>query len=265
MTRLERLLRETNYPESETRFIVEGFTHGFEIGYRGNMDVKLTSPNLKLNSQREYIILWNKVMNQVKLGRYAGPFKEIPFKNEHYIQSPIGLVPKDGGRHYRLIFHLSYARGSRKSVNANTPQELCMVKYPDFNKAIELCLEEGKSCRISRSDMKSAFRNLCIRRQDFWLLIMKAKSPLDCVTYYFLDKCLAFGASISCSHFQRFSNCVSHTLRCKTGKKNVNYLDDYLFISLLKYLCDSQVECFIELCNYISFLVNLDKTFWGTT
>ena len=34
----------------------------------------------------------------------AGPFKKVPF--EHFIQSMIGLVPKDNRRAVRLIFHL---------------------------------------------------------------------------------------------------------------------------------------------------------------
>ena len=173
------LLKETRYPEDERKFLIEGFTNGFEIGYRGNMKARMTALNLKLNSPQERIILWNKVMNEVKLKRFAGPYKDIPFKETHYIQSPIGLVAKDGGKDHRLIFHLSYPHGKGTLVNDNTPDELCTVRYPDFNDAIKLCLQEGRGCRISRSDMKSAFRNLCIRRKDFWLLIMKAQSPLD--------------------------------------------------------------------------------------
>ena len=46
-------------------------------------------------------------MKEVKLGRYAGPFPTIPYE-EDFIQSPIGLVPKDQGCDTRLIFHLSY-------------------------------------------------------------------------------------------------------------------------------------------------------------
>ena len=166
---------------------------------------------------------------------------------------------------YRLIFHLSYPRGKGTSVNANTPEEYCSVRYPDFSKAIEICLKEGRNCKISKSDMKSAFRNLCIRRKDFWLLIMKAQSPLDGRYYYFIDKCLALGMSISCSHFQRFSNSIAHIMRVKTGNENVNFLDDFLFVALWKYLCDAQINKFIELCNFISFPVNIEKTFWGTT
>ena len=49
-------------------------------------------------------------------------------------------------------------------------------------------MAEGKNCNISRSDAKSAFRNLCMRPEDWWLLIMKAKSPFDGKFYFFIDK-----------------------------------------------------------------------------
>ena len=54
-------------------------------------------------------------------------------------------------------------------------------------------------------------------------------------------------------------------MKYRTGKENVNFLDDYLFAALWKFLFDAQVNEFIELCNFISFPVNLDKTYWGTT
>ena len=89
------------------------------------------------------------------------------------------------------------------SVNANTPETLCSVNYPDFNEAIQLCLREGKGCKIAKSDMKSAFRNLGIKKEHWKFLIMKAVSPSDGKTYYFVDKCLSFGASISCFPFPK--------------------------------------------------------------
>ena len=201
-------------------------------------------------------------MKEVKEQRYAGPFQKIPF--DHYIQSPIGLVPKDGGKDTRLIFHLSYPRGKGTSVNANTPEHICTVKYPDFIDAIQLCITEGKSCHIAKSDMKSAFRNLGIMRKHWRFLVMKATSPLDRKTYYFIHKCLPFGASISCSHFQRFSNAVRHIVQWKTKKNVVNYLDDFLFAALRKLLCNSQVQEFLQVCETIAFPVSMEKTFWGT-
>ena len=84
-------------------------------------------------------------------------------------------------------------------------------------------------------------------------------------TYYFMDKCLPFGASISCSHFQRFSNAVEHIVQWKTKKNLVNYLDDYLFAALMKMICNDQVRSFLQVCEQISFPVSLEKTFWATT
>ena len=202
-------------------------------------------------------------MKEVKENRYAGPFEHIPFDN--YIQSPIGLVPKNGGKDTRLIFHLSYPRGRGTSVNANTPAEICSVKYPDFNEAIQLCLRQGKSCHIAKSDMQSVFRNLGIKPEHWKYLVMKAVSPLDGKTYYFVDKCLPFGASISCLHFHRFSNAVKHIVQYKISKKLVNYLDDFLFAALMKLMCNNQVKDFLAVCALINFPVSLEKTFRGTT
>ena len=80
-------------------------------------------------------------MKEVELGRYAGPFEKPPF--EHYVQSPIGLVPKDKGLKTRLIFHLSYPKQG-ESVNSGIPKEKCRVKYPDFEEAVRLCIREGR-------------------------------------------------------------------------------------------------------------------------
>ena len=262
--KLERYLNETNYDQNETNFLIDGFTNGFDLGYRGPENIRQESRNLKftIGDKTE---LWNKVMKEVKEKRYAGPFEEIPFEN--FIQSPIGLVPKDGGKKTRLIFHLSHPRDSERgtSVNGATPPELTTVKYMDFDEAIRLCLKEGKGCYIGKSDMTSAFRHLGMKKKFWKFLVMKAQNPIDGKWYYFVDKCMPFGASISCSHFQRFSNAIAHIVKHKTRKENINYLDDFFFVHLLKALCNKQISKFIEICEAIKFPVSMDKTFWATT
>ena len=119
---LEKLLNESGYDAGKSAFLVKGFKDGFDLGYRGSEKIKLTSHNLKFHIASE-VELWNKVMKEVGKKRYAGPFESIPF-DDFYIQSPIGLVPKDNGKSTRLIFHLSYPRDdSKTSVNANIPKE----------------------------------------------------------------------------------------------------------------------------------------------
>ena len=139
------------------------------------------------------------------------------------------------------------------------------MKYPDFNQAIQLCLSEGRGCKIAKSDMKSAFRNLGIKKNHWRYLVMKAKNPLDGKIYYFVDKCLPFRASISCSHFQRFSNAVKHIVMFRTKKDLVNYMDDFFFVALMKLICNNQIREFLAVCHEIAFPVSLEKTFWGTT
>ena len=206
------LLEASGYPVAKSQYLINGFNNGFSIGYEGDDKVKRTAANLKLNIGNE-TVLWNKVMKEVKTGRYAGPFQKIPF--DYYIQSPIGLVPKDGGCETRLIFHLSYPRnGLKQSVNVNTPPEKCRVTYCDIDMAVRLCLAEGVNCSLSKADMKSAFHNLGILKQHWRYLVMKVRDPRDGKTwYFFVNKCLPFGAAISCTVFQAFSDAIAYLVK----------------------------------------------------
>ena len=262
---LKRILKEVGYNPKKTKYLIRGFSKGFSIGYKGKrVGMKQVAPNLPIRVGSE-THLWNKVMKEVKLKRYAGPFEEPPF--DSYIQSPIGLVPKDNGKDTRLIFHLSFPRNSKnsdvKSVNECIPESECSVHYPDFQEAIKLCQEAGKFCFASKSDMKSAFRNLPLLVKNFCLLLMKAKNPQDGKTYWFVEKCLPFGSGSSCKIFQEFSDAIAFVITKRTRKENVNYLDDFLFIAFLKECCNFQVNSFIDLCKEINFPVAMEKTVWA--
>ena len=111
--------------------------------------------------------------------------------------------------------------------------------------------------------MSSAFRHVPLRKDQWYLLVMKAYHPISKKLYYFVDKCLPFGSSISCAIFQAISDAIAYLVEFKTKKPNVNYLDDYLFVSALKRMCDSQVQIFLDICEQICFPVALEKTYWG--
>ena len=230
--------------------------------------VQLTAKNLRLTvgSNGE---MWNKIMKEVKEKRYAGPYPDIPF-TEDFIQSPIGLVPKDGGRKTRLIFHLSHPKGKNQSVNDRTSPVLKSVNYQNFDDAIMLCLQKMKLTDtnivyLGKSDFTSAFRHLCIAKRFWRYLIMKAQSPFDGKFYFFVDKCLPFGAAVSCALFQAFSDCIAHIVQFKSGKVNINYLDDFLFIQAVRAGCNGQLRIFLHVCQKIHFPVSNEKTEWATT
>ena len=261
----ERLLNQSSYDTVKTDFLIDGLKNGFKLNYRGPREVTVRSPNLPFRTGNK-IDLWNMVMKEVRLKRYAGPYPQPPFK--HYIQSPIGLVPKDGGKKMRLIFHLSYPRDGKSSVNINTPKEHCTVQYKDFDQAVRRCMEElneGEFCYLGKSDLTSAFRILGISPDDWPLLVMKAENPKDGKIYYFVDKCLPFGHSISCALFQKMSDAMEWITRHRTGKESINYLDDFFFAAVKKFLCDLQVETFLHVCEEINFPYSQEKTQWSCT
>ena len=149
-------------------------------------------------------------------------------------------------------------------MNSGIPQEYCKVKYPNFEEAVNMCLIAGKNCYMGRSDVSMAFRNVPLKVEDFPLLLLKATHPMTKKTYYFVDKCLPFGSSISCAFFQAVSDSIAFLVRYKTGNPTVNYLDDYFFAALLKAWCDWQLNQFLDICQKINLPVALEKTFWGT-
>ena len=248
----------------KTEYLVEGFKKGFHFGYSGPVDRTSLSHNLPFrvgNSTQ----LWNKAMKEVKLGRYAGPLKT----RLKYTQSPVGLVPK-GGNQTRLIFHLSYDFGpgtENKSFNYHTQADLCSVKYNDLDHAIKCCmhLTEKFTCEaiyFSKTDLASAFRTIPGRPSQFCWMLLKAKDPKSGRWFYFVDKCMAFGASISCNVFQKFSDALKYLVEKWIGRPFccTNYLDDFLFCAESAEMAEYMVSKFLQICAEIGCPVSHEKT-----
>ena len=264
------LLVQTNYDPVKTQHLVDGFTRGFDLGYRGPENRQDTAPNLplRIGSRRD---VWQKIMKEVKLNRYAGPFKKIPYSK--YVQSPVGLVPKEENK-TRLIFHLSYDFKLKDgktsySINHHTPKEFCTVKYKDLDFAIQASLylknnigNAFQGLAYSKTDVISAFRILPIRPEQRYLLIIKAYDPTTGQVWYFVDKCLPFGASISCAQFQSFSDALAHVMEYKSIHLVIltNYLNDFFIVAYTIELCNELMREFIQLCEKIGCPTLEEKT-----
>ena len=94
---------------------------------------------------------------------------------------------------------------------------------------------------------------------------MKAEDPLTGKTFYFVDKNLPFGASISCALFTAFSESLRHLIEFRVGRAMfvTNYLDDFLFIARDEQDCNHLVRSFLHLCEEIGCPVALEKTEWA--
>ena len=108
------------------------------------------------------------------------------------------------------------------------------MHYKDIDEAIKCSFKWGgegpfKQVFYLKTDVTSAFRLVPLRASCLWLLVMKAEHPETGEVWYFVDKCLPFGASISCAIFQDFSDTLKHVVEMKAGilMAVVNYLDDF--------------------------------------
>ena len=216
--RLRNLLIDSGYNRRRTEFLYQGFTQGFDMGYAGPLHRADFSENLPFRGVGNQVELWNKVMKEVKLNRYAGPFERIPFDN--FIQSPIGLVPK-GQDQTRLIFHLSYDFKDFKSFNYYTPDQLCKVKYRDLDHAVRNCLhilKENPSAILwyGVSDLQSAFRAVPGRRDQWCLLMMKARQSKNWHRILFRGQMPTFW----CRNFLQF---VYRVLKCSGPHHGTHY------------------------------------------
>ena len=254
--RQHQMLCMSGYDDEKTKFLVKGFSQGFDIGYTGPMKRQDTSHNLPFkDGVGDHLEMWRKVMKEVKESRFAGPFRVIPFR--YYVQSPIGLVPKANGQ-TRLIFHLSFDFQEFKSINHYILDEVCSVKYQDLDHAVKNCLkiiQQNPECCLwlGISDLQSAFRTVPTMRHYWHLMMLKAQNPSTGQVMYFCDKNLAFGSSISCALYQKFSDALAHVFEfAMAGRllkywRTTNYLNDFLFFNTDENHCNEMVREFANM------------------
>lgn len=263
---LERLLVETEYPREKTQFLVNGFTEGFTLGYEGPMVRRTFSRNHKLRAGNQ-TVLWNKIMLEVKVGRMTGPHLSPPYSS--FIQSPITLIAKKGSEsldpieNTRLIFDLSSPRG--ESLNDYTPRSVKSVEYPLFDKSIRMCLKEGKSCFLSKTDCKSAFLMLPLAPDQFRWVVMMCEHPCTGQKYYFCLKTVCFGSGTSCFLYMKLSNALAHIFRRKSNGGDIsNLLDDFLTCKRDEEGCNEYLRLFMNICEQINLPLSEEKTCYAT-
>ena len=207
------------YPQKdEADCLRNGFTHGFKLGYSGPRESTQASNPKSVNQNLD--IARQKLMDEVKLGRMAGPFEKLPIQN---LKVPIGLIPKSLPGTFRLIHNLSYPEFD--SINEGIDKELCAVHYTKFDDAIQLVVRAGKDALLAKADIKSAFRLLPIHPADFCLLGIHIGS------HYFVDKALPMGASCAPALFETFSTFLEWVVRMQSGADGIrHYADDFLFM-----------------------------------
>ena len=78
------------YDQTETHFLVQAFTHGFNINYLGTPSLRFSKNHPSVSHHKD--VVERKLAKELAPGRIAGPFLSPPFVN--YQSSPLCIVPK---------------------------------------------------------------------------------------------------------------------------------------------------------------------------
>ena len=204
--------------------MISGFKHGFSLKYN-RPRTGCIHPNLKSAHQFQQL-LQKRIDKERSLGIILGPFKKKPFEN--LIYSPVGMVPKKNWEEMRMITHLSFPH--RDSINSHMDPQDTKTQYQSFDCALHLVAKMGKAAYMSKGDVKSAFRIIPIRKQDWHLLGIKINDN------FYIDICLPFGASISCAIFEQAGNLLQWLAKCRAGHDIVCYLNDFFTLHQIQYV-----------------------------
>ena len=215
--RLEQLLKR--YPNKFlVDFILHGFRHGFNLGFRGVINEQPLKNN---KSARDNPSKVSEAINkELERGDTAGPFLSPPFPHCHI--SPLGAAPKPDGS-CRLILDLSQPAGD--SVNDNISKAEFPCNYTHFDAATDLVFRMGRGCYLTKIDIKHAYRLLPVRREDWPLLVYFWQG------HYYVDTKLPFGGRSSASLFTSFADLVCWVLNEKFNLLIIHYSDDFLMFT----------------------------------
>lgn len=239
-----------SYPnQAATQFLINGFQHGFDIGFSGLNQA--SQPNNLLSARNNPIATERAILKEVTRGHTAGPFHYPPFINFHC--SPLGAVPKPNSS-VRLILDLSSPRYC--SINDGIAQEDYSVTYSKFDDAINLIRNIGPSCFIfmAKVDIQHAFRLCPVRPQD-WPLLGSAWNGR-----YFFELRLPFGSRSSPFIFNTFADALWWILSTLFGIKSlIHYLDDFFLANSSEASCALDKDTILAVFEALGVPVSLDK------
>ena len=174
--------------------------NGVQIGYDGSR-YSLKAKNL-FSSRIHPEAIEAELAKEVAAGHVAGPYPTPPFQNTRC--SVLGAVPKKGDK-WKMIMHLSALKGL--SINDAIPKEQYSLQYASVDDAIALLHLVGRGALMAKVDLKSAFRMIPVRKEDWELLGMEWNSHFN------FDKCLPFNLRSAPFLFNQFAQALSWMMR----------------------------------------------------
>jgi hypothetical protein len=190
-----------------------------------NADLLTFECRNNFSARSQPAIVKDLIDKECEKGFLSGPYKIPPFKK--YRVSPLGLAEWKYSKKKRLILDLSAPHDTYdiSSINDLICKEECSLTYVKIDDAIKVIRERGRFSLCSKFDIKSTFRQLGIRKDQWHLFCIKWDTQ-----YYFFNR-LAFGCRSSPIIFDHLSRAICW-IATNVFKVEFNFhlLDDFLTI-----------------------------------
>ena len=139
------------------------------------------------------------------------------------------------------------SRGETTRLESMHRIHVCQKRLCTIDDATRMLSALGKGSLMAKVDLKSAFRMVPVRHQDWELLGMKWKEA------YFVDTCLPFGLRSAPYLFNQFAEALQWILQHNYRLQwLIHYLDDYLIVGAPdSHSCDEHLQTFLRVCEHL--------------
>lgn len=240
-------------------YIIDGVANGFDTMVSDLNLSTLECRNL-LSARQKPDAVAALLQKEIDNNFVLGPFDKPPFHN--YRVSPIGVAVGKYSLKERLILDLSAPRDSidHESINNLIDKNLCSLTYVTIDDAVRAILDAGRGARMCHVDIKSAFKILSIRPDQWHLFLMKW-----CDKYY-VPTTLVFGCRSSPVIFSEFAKAICYILETNYGIARLqNLLDDFLSIDDPDYDAERTMALFTLVFSILGIPLAEEKSQGPTT
>ena len=198
-----------------------------------------TQPNLRSSELHpKPIAAWIASENQK--GRLDGPHDANPHPDMQFCG--VGAVQKgdfDIDEKCRVITHHSQSEDGRPSLNSTVSKEDASIRLTRIVDAIDAVGRRraaGHRPVIALADLRSAYRNILVRRADLLLTGIQFPDPVTGEMAFHFDRCLGFGGRRSARTFDALASALHYIIERKWEEMGISadlfhYLDDFCVIA----------------------------------
>ena len=227
--------------------MLDGIRNGFNLVDDNVVPLPAECSNyISATDESVKAIVENQILTEIEQGNY------VITEKRPTIISALGAIPKPNSNDVRLIHDCSRPIGT----SLNDFATKASVKYQTLDEAINLSTE---GCFYAKIDLKSAYRSVNIRPDNFQLTGLKWKFANNSDFTYLVDTRLPFGARKSPAIFHRLTQSVRRMMAKRGFNNIVVYLDDFLIVSPTSEQCRHTMNVLLTLLRRLGFAINWKK------